>query len=105
MEKGAFFGKIPTDLSEEVFEQIGGNDKILIERIVSKAHVTPAGQWYDQDRSEWVMVLKGAAKLQFEQGELVHLTAGDYVDIPAHCKHRVAWTDEEQETLWLAVHY
>lgn len=105
MEKGQFFGQIPANLKEEVFEQIGGNDKILIERIVSKAHVTPEGQWYDQDRSEWVMVLKGSAKLQFEHGEVIHLKVGDYVDIAAHCKHRVAWTDEEQETLWLAVHY
>ncbi|NRB23065.1 cupin domain-containing protein [Shewanella sp.] len=105
MEKRNIFDKIPSDLTLESFEQIGGNDKILIERIVSKAHVTPEGQWYDQDRSEWVMVLKGEAKLQFEQGERVHMKAGDHVDIAAHCKHRVTWTSPETETLWLAVHY
>ncbi|AQS37830.1 cupin domain-containing protein [Shewanella psychrophila] len=105
MEKSNIFDKIPSDLTDEAFEQIGGNAKILIERIVSKAHVTPEGQWYDQDRSEWVMVLQGEAKLQFEQGELVHLQAGEHLDIPAHCKHRVAWTSTETETLWLAVHY
>ena len=105
MEKSNIFDKIPSELTDEVFEQIGGNDKILIERIISKAQVTPEGQWYDQDRSEWVMVLKGEAKLQFEQGELIHLQAGEYVDIPAHCKHRVNWTSTETETLWLAVHY
>jgi len=92
------------DKCEEIFELIGGNDNVLIERIISKAHVTPEGQWYDQERSEWVMVLKGEAKLQFEDG-IIHLKIGDYVDIPAHKKHRVAWTCERGETLWLAVHY
>ncbi|CAM3210862.1 cupin domain-containing protein [Shewanella violacea] len=62
MNKSNFFDKIPEDLTDEAFEQIGGNDKILIERIVSKAHVTPEGQWYDQDRSEWVMVYTNLIK-------------------------------------------
>ena len=105
MNKNNVFALLPQDLSQEVFEQVGGNDKVLIERIVSKAHITPEGQWYDQDRSEWVMVLQGEAKLQFEHCELIHLQVGDYVDIPAHCKHRVSWTSEAIETLWLAIHY
>lgn len=105
MDKGQFFHQIPADLNEEVFELVGGNENVVIERIISKAHVTPEDQWYDQDRSEWVMVLKGEAKLQFEQGEVLHLNVGDYVDIAAHRKHRVTWTSEETETLWLAVHY
>jgi len=105
MDKSNILNQLPADLSMEVFEQVGGNDKVLIERIISKAHVTPDGQWYDQGRSEWVMVLKGEAKLQFEHGELIHLQTGDYVDIEAHRKHRVSWTSEETETLWLAVHY
>lgn len=94
MNKQNIFTELPKDLSLEVFEQIGGNDKILIERIISKAHVTPEGQWYDQDRSEWVMILKGEAKLQFENCALIHLQVGDHIDIPAHCRHRVSWTNE-----------
>ena len=27
------------------------------------------------------------------------------VGIPAHRQHRVDWTDPEQDTIWLAVHY
>ncbi|ACA85241.1 cupin domain-containing protein [Shewanella woodyi] len=105
MNKQNLFASLPADLTHEVFEQVGGSDTVLIERIVSKAHVTPKGQWYDQDRNEWVMVLKGEAKLQFEDVEPIHLKVGDYIDIPAHCKHRVSWTSEETETLWLAIHY
>jgi cupin 2 domain-containing protein len=29
---------------------------------------------------------------------------GDYVNLPAHCRHRVEWTDPERETVWLALH-
>jgi len=30
---------------------------------------------------------------------------GSYVHIPAHCKHRVEWTDPDVETIWLAMYY
>lgn len=39
-----------------------------IERIISHGHASPEGFWYDQGQSEWVVVLKGAARLQFEDG-------------------------------------
>ena len=30
---------------------------------------------------------------------------GDFVNIPAHKKHRVEWTTPDEPTVWLAVHY
>ena len=33
------------------------------------------------------------------------LRPGDYLLIPAHCRHRVEWTDPEQKTVWLALHF
>ncbi|GCF89461.1 hypothetical protein SMBr_17050 [Shewanella sp. M-Br] len=51
------------------------------------------------------MLLKGEATLEFEQGEPVTLTPGDYLTIPPHQKHRVASTSISSETLWLAVFY
>lgn len=105
MKLANFFDQLPSDLSSEVFEKLAGNDKVTIERIISSGQVTPAGQWYDQSQNEWVMVIKGAAKLEFEYGEIVELAVGDHLDIPAHCKHRVAWTSDMSETLWLAVFY
>lgn len=77
-----------------------------IERIVSQGHVTPDGQWYDQDGDEWVLVVTGKAKLELaEPAECVMMTAGDYRLIPAHRRHRVAWTDAAQPTIWLAIHW
>ena len=105
MKLNNIFSQFPSDLSVEVFEKIAGNDKVTIERIISTGQVTPDGQWYDQIQNEWVMVLKGAAKLEFEYGEIVELAVGDHLDIPAHCKHRVIWTSDTSETLWLAVFY
>ena len=51
-----------------------------------------------------MLVLKGAARLQFE-GRLLEMRPGDFVNIPAHQKHRVAWTAPDEPTIWLAVHY
>jgi cupin 2 domain-containing protein len=78
------------------------NSSVRIERIVSRHYSSPSGFWYDQDGDEWVIVLRGNATLEFESGESVEMSAGDYLDIPRHVKHRVARTGEE--TIWLAVH-
>jgi cupin 2 domain-containing protein len=95
----------PVDLPDELFETLARTDAVHIERIVSRGHATPVGQWYDQDRREWVLLVQGAARLVFEDGRELSLAPGDWLDIPAHEKHRVAWTDPGQDTVWLAVHY
>ncbi|MGK2927022.1 MAG: cupin domain-containing protein [Lysobacterales bacterium] len=99
------FANIPDNLREEFFETLVDRDAVRVERIVSRGHVTPAGQWCDQDRHEWVLLLRGAARLVFADGREVALAPGDWLEIPAHRKHRVAWTDPGQDTVWLAVHY
>jgi cupin 2 domain-containing protein len=96
---------IPGPLPDELFETLVENPSVCIQRIVSRGHATPGGDWYDQDTNEFVVLLKGAAKLEFEKGRMVGLVPGDWLRIPAHEKHRVAWTDENSETVWLAVHY
>ena len=90
---------------EEQFQTLLVNSNLKIERIISKDHSTPPGQWYDQDRDEWVLLLQGNAELQFEDDRILTLSRGDYYLIPAHCRHRVAWTDPDTETIWLAVHF
>ncbi|MCO7226856.1 cupin domain-containing protein [Pleionea sp. CnH1-48] len=102
---GNLFENIPDSLPEEYFEHLVHSESLTIERIVSRGHVTPEGDWYDQERHEWVLVLQGAAMLTFEDGRQVQLGRGDFLNIPAHQKHRVSWTDPDCETLWLAVHY
>ena len=99
------FAEIPEQLPEELFESILTQDNILIERIVSNGHVTPAGDWYDQSGDEWVMLLQGQAILLFEENQqLIRLAPGDYLLIPAHTRHRVEWTLPDCNTIWLTVH-
>ena len=99
------FGNIPNVISEEIFETIISNDNIKIERIVSKGQSSPKNFWYDQDQNEWVIVLEGKARLVFKGNETINLNKGDYINIPAHKKHRVEWTDPHVETIWLAIYY
>ena len=99
------FAALPDNLEAEVFEKLIDSENVTIERIVSKGHTSPETGWYDQETSEWVIVFKGEAKLAFEDRPEVHLKEGDYINIPAHTRHRVAWTTPERETVWLAVHY
>jgi cupin 2 domain-containing protein len=99
------FAQIPEQLPEELFESIVKQDNIVIERIVSNGHISPVGQWYDQAKDEWVILLQGKATLLFEKDQiLISLTPGDYLLIPAHTRHRVEWTQPDFNTVWLAIH-
>ncbi|WP_143741771.1 cupin domain-containing protein [Thiorhodovibrio frisius] len=96
---------ISSVLRDEVVQDLARTENVRIERILSRGHVSPESGWYDQDEHEWVMVLQGAGRLQFANGDDVQLQPGDYITIPAHCRHRVSWTHPEQVTIWLAVFY
>ena len=60
------FDCIPEILDEEIFQQLVDGDSVRIERIISRGHSSPESGWYDQDRNEWVLVLKGEAILLLE---------------------------------------
>jgi cupin 2 domain-containing protein len=106
MNSGNIYSNIPSGLPDEIFENFIQTSACKIERIISKGHSSPKSHWYDSEKNEWVIVLKGRASLQFKQsGHIVEMGPGDYIDIPAHCEHRVEWTDSEEVTIWLAVHY
>ena len=100
------FSGIQKQAPDEVLETVLQTGQFKIERIISHGHTATKGEWYDQDRNEWVLILKGKAVLLFEGSDkTVTMKTGDYISIPAHQKHRVEWTDSEEETIWLAVHY
>ena len=99
------FKNLPLNLEQEVFETLIQGNHVTIERIVSKGHTSEPDFWYDQQQNEWVMILQGEAILQFELSDDIHMKSGDYLNIPAHQKHRVKWTMPEAETFWLAIHY
>lgn len=99
------FEGIPDFSEDESFQEILSRPNVRIERIVSRGHHSPEGFWYDQDGDEWVLVVRGNAGLEFEGDmPIVELKPGDHLLIPAHRRHRVAWTSESEETIWLAVH-
>lgn len=99
------FTDIPGDLPDELLETLVDSGDLQVQRIVSRGHATPRQGWYDQFTNEFVVLLKGAARLEYEDGRVLSLNPGDWLQIPARTKHRVAWTDEDVETVWLAVHY
>jgi cupin 2 domain-containing protein len=100
------FKNIPAALPEELIDIISSKNNVKIERIVSRGHSSPDTFWYDQQQDEYVILLKGKAGLLFQdRADVVVLEPGDYINIPAHVKHRVEWTSRDEETVWLAVHY
>ena len=99
------FENIPTQLPEELFENILSKEGLKIERIVSLGHTSPDKGWYNQESDEWVILLSGEAVISFDNGTDTRLKVGDYINIPADTKHRVSWTLPDEKTVWLAIHY
>lgn len=100
------FAAIAEPRDAERFDVLLETPAFTLERIVSTGQATPPGQWHDQARDEWVLVLRGSAGLRFEDAtEPRLLRAGDHVVIPAGRRHRVEWTDATEPTVWVALHY
>ena len=105
MKISNIFNHIPSELPDELVQDLVRSNHVRIERIVSHGHCSASGLWYDQQWDEWVLLIKGKALIEFEgKTESAELGPGDHVFIPAHLKHRVSWTAENTDTIWLAVH-
>lgn len=88
----------------EVFENILENKDFKIERIVTLKPYSKPREWYDQEKDEWVLLLQGEAELEFKQEKILQINAGDYIFIPAHKKHRINHSSQDQKCIWLAIH-
>jgi len=99
---GNLFAPLPLPGACERFDTLFAGPHCRIERIVSHGHRSPPDSWYDQADDEWVVLLQGGATLAFDDGRRLTLQPGDWVEIPAHCRHRVESTGPQ--TVWLAVH-
>lgn len=95
---------IPATLPYELTETLVQAKHVRIERIVSQGHVSPEGFWYDQEENEFVLLVQGAARLRIED-KVIELKPGDFIEIPAHRRHRVDWTTPEEKTISVAVFY
>jgi len=106
VNKGNLFADIPAQLPDEISESLLAAGGVRIERIVSTGQSSAEGFWYDQDEHEWVLLVAGSAGLEVEgEASVRRLKPGDFLHIPVHQRHRVAWTDAETETIWLAVFF
>lgn len=103
--KTNLFESISASAPEELTTTLLSADNFRVERIVSLGQKSPDGFWYDQAENEWVLLLEGSAALRFEEGDVVHLKPGDYLNIPSGMRHRVEKTDENRRTVWLTVFY
>jgi cupin 2 domain-containing protein len=100
--QGNLFDRIPERIQDEIFELLFERPGVTIQRILSRGQTT---DWIKQDRHEWVILVRGAAELLFDDGQrAVSMRPGDYLIIPAGCRHRVTWTDPGQTSIWLAIH-
>lgn len=100
------FDDLPDRLPGERVDVIVDAPGVRIERIVSTGQMTPPGEWYDQDADEWVVVLRGRARVRLEgEPDARDLYPGDHLLLRAHVRHRVEWTDDSGPTVWLAVHH
>ena len=94
VRNGNLFADLPAQSEAELTTILAEEPGARVERIVSTGQASPAGFWYDQDGTEWVILLQGAAHLLIEGEEAPRtLQPGDFVEIPAHVRHRVEWTD------------
>jgi len=106
IDAGNLFAALPDRPSEdEIFDILYAGSGVRVERIVSTGQRTADDDWYDQTDDEWVVLLTGAAGLRIEgEAEDRSLRPGDWLLLPAHCRHRVTWTQKQPATVWLAVH-
>jgi cupin 2 domain-containing protein len=103
--RGNLFSNLRFPEDAEVLTTLIETGSCRVERIVSSGQATPEGTWLEQAAREFVVVLSGRARIAFEEGDVpLLLGPGDWVDIAAHRRHRVVWTDPDAPTIWLAVH-
>lgn len=104
--RGNVLSDLPDARQTEIFQTLLEQGSLKIERIISRGQATPVDEWYDQDHDEWVLLMSGGAGLQLaDEPEPRLLNPGDWLHLPAHCRHRVSWTMPDQKTVWLAVRW
>lgn len=82
----------------ELFVPLHQSSNLKIEAIRSRLSLP--GEVYDQAEDEWVVLLRGTARLEIEKKEHL-LCAGDHLFLPRHTSHRVLSTSDD--ALWIGV--
>ncbi len=98
------FAGLPPPGPKEAVTVLLERPGLRLERIVSHGQASPEDFWYDQPEGEWVMVVRGAARLRLAgEAEDRTLGPGDHIYLAPHLKHRVTWTAPGEPTVWLAL--
>jgi cupin 2 domain-containing protein len=105
MEHGNLLEPVGAPAADELVTTLVRGAATRVERIISHGQRSPEGFWYDQAESEYVLLVAGRARLEIEGQPELTLGPGDWINLPAHCRHRVSWTDPAVDTVWLAVFY
>ena len=92
----------PLPLTEEVTTILTENENVRIEHIISAGQVS---DWYDQNETEFIILLDGNAVIEYKNGENVAMSKGDTLLIKPHERHRVSYTSSEPPCVWLCVFY
>ncbi|MFO0919698.1 MAG: hypothetical protein U0872_15475 [Planctomycetaceae bacterium] len=102
---GQLFSNLPRNLPAEFSVAYRSNSKVFASKqsCLTATHHPPDSGTTKTSTNE-ALVLTGAAKLQFPDC-VAELKPGDFINIPAHHRHRVEWTLPEELTIWLAVFY
>ena len=104
--KAGSLGRGLPGLAAELIETLCRRPGLRIKRIISTGQATPEDEWYDQEDDEFVLLVAGAARLLIAgEGQERELRPGDWVLLPAHCRHRVTWTESDPPAVWLAIHF
>lgn len=101
-----FFRDIPASGPDESIDVLlTGRGNATVERIVSHGGRAPAEGVFEQDWTEFVVLMQGEARLvALEPEETFDLKPGDWLEIPPKRRHYVAHTSRARPTVWLAVH-
>jgi len=92
--------ELPTQ--EELITVLAESNNVRIERIISTGQTS---DWYDQDETEFVVLLEGSAVIEHENSKSVAMSKGDTLIIKPHERHRVSYTSTEPPCVWLCVFY
>ncbi|MGV8905466.1 MAG: cupin domain-containing protein [Acetobacterium sp.] len=87
---------------DELTTILAENKYVRIEQIISTGQVS---DWFDQDQTEFLVLLDGQAELEYENDEIITLYKGDTLIIYPHQKHRVVYTSINPPCNWLCVFF
>ena len=69
------------------------SESLRIEHIISQGHISPENFYYDQSENEFVAVLQGRAKLEFDNANILEFKPGkplEYITVTAANRCRFA---------------